>query len=385
MRRDETIVFWQNGVSIHQGPLLRALAERSDGRVVVITESDIPRSRVQQGWHRPDYGRAEVVIAPGPEERARLNARLSESGVHIFSGMGAYPATTASMMAVLARGTCTVGLFVEPWDPTGWRGRVRWLKYRRLAWRLRDQIDFVLTTGPLGRRQYTRLGFPTSRVHPFGYFVQELTDTLPPAHPGPAGGPVRFAFVGSMNPGKQPLLLLDALARCGARDWTLDMVGDGPLRDRLISHARRLNLHPRVTWHGALANNAARRLIATSDVLVLPSRYDGWGAVVGEALLAGTRVVVSDRCGAQDLVVSDRQGRIVDSRDGSALTAALSAEIHYGRISPEDRASRAAWAAEHISADRGATYLLDLVAHVRDGCPAPAPPWHGSGADAAVA
>ena len=45
-------------------------------------------------------------------------------------------------------------------------------------------------------------------------------------------------------------------------------------------------------------------MIAKYDALVLPSRHDGWGVVVNEALLQGVPVIVSDHVGAKCLVES---------------------------------------------------------------------------------
>ena len=53
--------------------------------------------------------------------------------------------------------------------------------------------------------------------------------------------------------------------------------------------------------------------MAAADVLVLPSRFDGWGAVVNEALMVGTPVICSDRCGASDVIENGRNG-YVDTR-----------------------------------------------------------------------
>ena len=49
-------------------------------------------------------------------------------------------------------------------------------------------------------------------------------------------------------------------------------------------------------------NTKVRLAIEEADLLVLPSRFDGWGAVVNEALGAGTPVLVSDLCGSSYLV-----------------------------------------------------------------------------------
>jgi glycosyltransferase involved in cell wall biosynthesis len=47
------------------------------------------------------------------------------------------------------------------------------------------------------------------------------------------------------------------------------------------------------------------------DILVLPSRADEWAVVVNEAIHAGCAVIVTDKCGAADLVKHGQCGMVV--------------------------------------------------------------------------
>jgi glycosyltransferase involved in cell wall biosynthesis len=53
-------------------------------------------------------------------------------------------------------------------------------------------------------------------------------------------------------------------------------------------------------------------VIAAHDVLCLPSRYDGFGLVVLEALLTGRQVLVSREAGIAEVVVASGTGVIVE-------------------------------------------------------------------------
>ena len=56
-------------------------------------------------------------------------------------------------------------------------------------------------------------------------------------------------------------------------------------------------------------------VICESDCLVLPSRYDGWGAVISEALMVGTPVICSDNCGAANVVTASNVGSVFSTND----------------------------------------------------------------------
>lgn len=67
-----------------------------------------------------------------------------------------------------------------------------------------------------------------------------------------------------------------------------------------------------------------------ADIFVLPSRYDGWGVVVNQALGAGLPIICSDAVGAaHDLIEPGVNGSIVPSGDANALTNALTQYLKY--------------------------------------------------------
>ena len=102
------------------------------------------------------------------------------------------------------------------------------------------------------------------------------------------------------------------------------------------------------------------RFFAEADVFVLPSRYDGWGVVVNQALGAGLPILCSDHVGAgADLVEDGVNGLRFAADDADALAAALrrcldaTAQLEsWGRASRERAAdwTPAAGAAKWIAA-----------------------------------
>ena len=68
---------------------------------------------------------------------------------------------------------------------------------------------------------------------------------------------------------------------------------------------------------------ALPEIFAAADIFVLPSRHDGWGVVVNEALGAGLPIIVSDRVGARDLVENGCNGFVTTAGDIDSLASAL--------------------------------------------------------------
>jgi glycosyltransferase involved in cell wall biosynthesis len=346
------LIFWQNIPSIHQAPMIRAVARQWDGEVLVVTEADVLEDRLGQGWGRPDFSSARLLVAPAHEERQRLVSKYGiQDSVHIFSGLHAYPATYWTFKQV-SRTEATIGVFVEAAQVNdGFRTAIRLARYKLHALRWRRRLDFLLATGisgPVARR----CGFRESRIYRFGYFVEchedegVVCDVIQQRHN--ANEVIRLLFVGQLIARKGLDLLLHALARLHHRPWRLDVVGKGPLFDTYKAQANLSGIGARVCWLGTIANPQARSLMAQADVLVLPSRYDGWGAVVNEALMAGTPVIISDACGAADLVSKPWRGNIFPCGDVEELVRALQIRMELGPVKNEQRERICTWASQAI-------------------------------------
>jgi starch synthase (maltosyl-transferring) len=133
-------------------------------------------------------------------------------------------------------------------------------------------------------------------------------------------------FVGRLNVQKGLPTLLEAFDRVAAArpglDWHLALAGDGPERDRLRADAStRPALAGRVHWLGHRGDVPA--LLGASDLLVLPSLWEGMPNVVLEAMAARRAVVATAVEGTVDLVAPGETGWLVPPGDPDALAAAL--------------------------------------------------------------
>lgn len=103
-------------------------------------------------------------------------------------------------------------------------------------------------------------------------------------------------FVGGADPRKNHQALLQAYARHRARlaDYCLVMVGDAVHRFGSIPDtARGLDLEQRVFCTGPLTTNDLQLLYAHAALFVFPSRYEGFGMPILEAMACGVPVITS--------------------------------------------------------------------------------------------
>lgn len=130
-------------------------------------------------------------------------------------------------------------------------------------------------------------------------------------------------FVGRLVALKQVDRLIGAFSSMEGDD-TLVIIGDGPERARLEQLATSTGKDVRFT--GRLEGDMLYAWYNVGRVLVLPSGQEAFGAVVNEALLAGARVVVSDRAGAASLV-NPSNGAVVSVDDPDAFRDALRVQL----------------------------------------------------------
>lgn len=97
----------------------------------------------------------------------------------------------------------------------------------------------------------------------------------------------------------------------------LVLIGDGPERAALEAVA------PYAHFTGFLSGDDLLAWYNLIDILVLPSTQEAYGAVTGEALMAGVKVVVSRKAGSADLVREGENGYLFDHKDEKDLSACL--------------------------------------------------------------
>jgi glycosyltransferase involved in cell wall biosynthesis len=141
-----------------------------------------------------------------------------------------------------------------------------------------------------------------------------------PEGPRPAGPPY-LLFVGSLQARKDPVTAIHALARVN-EELQLILVGPdkGGAREARAT-AERLGVDDRVEFTGHVGKADLATLYRGAQALVFPSRYEGFGLPVVEAMASGTPVVASS-AGAIPEVAGDA-AILVEPGDPAALAAGV--------------------------------------------------------------
>ena len=144
----------------------------------------------------------------------------------------------------------------------------------------------------------------------------ELERVLPLSEQRRPGEKPVVAFVGRLVGLKNVPTLIKAFQPLRDRA-SLVIIGDGPERRKLASMA------PEAIFTGMLSGDELLAWYNLIDVMVLPSTQEAYGAVTGEALMAGAKVVVSRKAGSSSLVREGENGFVVAPDDVAAMTECI--------------------------------------------------------------
>ena len=363
------IVFWQSMISPHQAGLVRALAAKPGIDVHYVAAETVEPHRAAMGWQQPDLGQARLHLAQTKSEIAKLAGSFPVDTLHLCQGFRGNGVIAHALPALAKRGA-RIGVMMEAVDQ---RGKLGWLKmplYRRQVQRYRGAVAFCLAIGQKTEGFLEECGFPRSRIHPFSYFLPPP----PPASPT-EGHERRLVYVGKLVQLKRVDLLIKAFGALRPPKTRLSLIGSGPLENELRALAAAQPNGEAIEWLGTLPNQEAQAVIASADGLILPSEYDGWGAVVSEALLAGTPAICSSACGAAVAVNASGMGGVFASGERLSLMQHLLALLAADRLTHAQRAKLRAWAQAGLSDQAGAAYLEAILAARGRGFPPPQAPW----------
>ncbi|MEJ2538493.1 MAG: glycosyltransferase family 4 protein, partial [Gemmatimonadota bacterium] len=174
------------------------------------------------------------------------------------------------------------------------------------------------------------------------------TEPARPARGPGVGSPPRLVSVGSVTPLKGHDVLVEALERLRDRSWVCVCAGS---LERAPDFAREVRtrvsaagLESRILFLGELDADELEAVYGTASLFVLPSRFEGYGMALTEALARGLPVV-STTGGAIPGTVPADVGILVPPGDAPALAEALAGLLE----SPERLEERAAAARRYAA------------------------------------
>ena len=104
------------------------------------------------------------------------------------------------------------------------------------------------------------------------------------------------------------------------KDWHLDIIGDGPERDKLEEYIKTRQLEDKVTLHGFRSKDYIDKMLHQASLYVMTSLTESFGIVLLEAMSHGIPCVAfSSAEGAREIISSGKNGYLIKNRNASAM------------------------------------------------------------------
>jgi glycosyltransferase involved in cell wall biosynthesis len=223
------------------------------------------------------------------------------------------------------------------------------------------RVDAVFTGGTRQRRYLEALGVDPARITDGCDVVDNARFAR---EPGAGGESTVVGTTARLVPPKNLEAALEAFARVAADTplpalrWTI--AGAGPLEAPLRRRAEKLGAP--VDLVGYVEYDRMPAFYRGLDLYWQPSLSEPWGLAVNEAMASGLPVLVSDRCGCVEDLVTPENGWIHDTDEGGlerGLRTALAHRAEWPARGDASRARIAPWGLERFA--RGLAAAVDVA------------------------
>jgi len=306
-----------SGIGAYTRELISHLAEVDDENEYVLIHND--RSVLDRTMDLPPVAaapnfRAELFPAGlfSPKSQVLLPGLLRRLGVDVYHSANymipllGFPRNRRGRIGCIATVHDVIPMIFPRHAPRSRKARLYPL-YRRLMLETGMRADAIITDSNASRADVIEhLRIPqrsAAKVRTIYCGVSKRFTPLPGGGSGPSAseqaGMRTIFYVGRYDPYKNLAGLVKAVARAIEMcPFPLSLSVAGAPDSRYPEPeqlAAELGIEDRVRWTGYLSDKELLAAYRNADVLVQPSRYEGFGLQVLEAMACGTPVISSDR------------------------------------------------------------------------------------------
>lgn len=324
------------GIASYTRDLIANLAEidEKNNYTIFFNEKDI-MERTMVETDIPNHANFRTMLVPfGPfsiQNQLILPGILKKNNINIYHStnymipMLAFPRNVLGKTACIATIHDVIPLIFPDHAPKSKKSRLYPI-YKLLMFEIGARCDAIIADSEASAADVIKhLHIPVKHHNKVHAVYCGINSRFKPENNKTANREKRLLYVGRIDPYKN----LDTLIRAFAnvRDQfsapvTLTIAGSTdpryPETPRLVNS---LGLDNAVKWTGYVSNEELLSLYRQADILVHPSRYEGFGLQLVEAMACGTPVICAT--GGSQPEVAGNAARILDPDDLCGFTDAI--------------------------------------------------------------
>lgn len=359
------IIFWQPIKSPHIIYLASELC-KFDINVFYIVLNKKEDSHKNLGWEINENKINRILYIDNENE---INDKIfNENSIHITSGKNKSIIPYKYIKKI--KSSLSPWVFMcEKFQTNDIFSIVRYLKYFYILNICREKPDYFFSISDDAYSFLKKIFIKKSKIFPFAYFIENNFKNVNYTK----SNIVRILFVGNLIKRKNVKLILESLVKLNYSNFIFEIVGNGNELDYLTKYVfNNPLLNGKVLFLGNKNINDIHLHFENKDILILPSKFDGWGVVATESFMAGVPILVSNNCGSKDLVNISKVGYVFKSKID--FTKFLE-KIFISKNSDFER-SNIKNIGDKFSSIQGAKYLYDIIVYLKLKQNRPRPPWN---------
>jgi glycosyltransferase involved in cell wall biosynthesis len=300
-----------------------------DNNVIYLCLGNWSEERKRLNWNDDDYANAQVIHLSDKADKEKFIKVFIEhhsSAINVLSGFS----STISKLALkyIPKHGKIVVVTERPvplYTKTGVFYHIVRIIYKKVRYgalhiQLRNTVDAVLPLGELGVKEYKKVGWSKDKLFQFMY-CPELHMMEPHQH-NEKDPVVKFLYIGRfMYSTKGIDYLQKAVSKIKSDNWSLDMAG-GYGQDRALI-LDWISKQEKVNFVGAWNSNEVISRINEYDVVIVPSKGEGWNMIVHEAIAASVGVIVTTEAVSDELIKVSGAGMVIKPFSTNALLEAI--------------------------------------------------------------
>jgi glycosyltransferase involved in cell wall biosynthesis len=378
--RPELIFWFDQPPKVSKGAF-NYISKAWGNKVFYICDHDFDDTRKSVNWNDGDFGGAEVIILSehqNPENFIDEIFIKYKDAVHVISGF------TNSIQKRIRRYIFNANIKLVAFSerPDMFGGKAEKLlrtininiKYRRLYKEFNDYVNIFLPLGQKSVEKFATFGWDKSKMFPFMYnpeIIKNDDETFLPK----ISGEIKFLYVGRFFYKTKGIdTLMKATKLLPEEGWRLDLVGGyGKDADKVIRWAESVK---NVKYIGRWQSQDVGKNMRVYDVIVVPSKYDGWNLLPNEAIAANIGTITTNQAVSDEIITASGAGIVVPADDNKLLATAMQKAISDPVIINEWK-QKAKEYAPLVSSETVGNYFIDILdyAFFDKSRPRPVCPW----------
>lgn len=319
------ICFWLNTKSNHQNSFLKELFNHSDIDLEVRYISKPSQNRIEIGWNNTNLESYEKYVSTFKEA---INSLCDyKERIHIMMGNNV---TFSSEL---------INHFIN--------SKIQWIHWNeRFGIVLAKKLNFnmklfnllrpfylltkfkygyqvnkyalgAFSQGYLAKKDFEYIGIKKNKIEDL-FYTTELKIIEEIKIEKNIQKEINFLYVGELSTRKGIEELLNACSVLNESNWILTLVGADKSNGFYERLAKKLNIENKIKFIGVVPNNQLDKYYRNANVFIFPSKFDGWGAVLNEAIFYCLPIISTNETSASFSLIKNN-GFIVNAGDTNVL------------------------------------------------------------------